>query len=293
MRHWKGTGVALVTPFKIDKSIDFDALVKLVEFQIANGIDYLVVLGTTGESAALNSMEKSQVIDCVVKTNNKRLPLVLGIGGNNTDLVCQELESRDLSEFSAILSVSPYYNKPTQQGIYKHFEAVSNASPIPVILYNVPGRTSSNMSPELVLKLAKDFENIVAVKEASGDLVQGMEILRNAPNDFDVISGDDMTALGLVLAGGSGVISVIGEGMPSAFSQMINFGLESKVKEAFSLQYKLMPIVEMIFEEGNPAGIKSLLSHLDIVGLATRLPLVEASLELNERIGGFLDNFDS
>ena len=293
MRQWKGTGVALVTPFKIDKSIDFEALIKLVEFQIDNGIDYLVVLGTTAESAALTDLEKVQVIDCVVKTNKKRLPLVLGIGGNNTGLVCQELQTRDLSDFSAVLSVSPFYNKPTQQGIYKHFEAVSKASPLPVILYNVPGRTASNMGAELIVKLAEDFKNIVAVKEASGDLVQGMEILRSAPDDFDVISGDDMTALSLVLAGGSGVISVIGEGMPAEFSQLINFGLESNVEKAFSLQFKLMPIIEMIFEEGNPAGIKSLLSHLNIAGLATRLPLLEASLDLNERIGGFLEDFNS
>ena len=293
MRQWKGTGVALVTPFKIDKSIDFEALIKLVEFQIDNGIDYLVVLGTTAESAALTDLEKDQVIDCVVKTNKKRLPLVLGIGGNNTGLVCQELQTRDLSGFSAVLSVSPFYNKPTQQGIYKHFEAVSKASPLPIILYNVPGRTASNMGAELIVKLAEDFKNIVAVKEASGDLVQGMEILRSAPDDFDVISGDDMTALSLVLAGGSGVISVIGEGMPAEFSQLINFGLESNVEKAFSLQFKLMPIIEMIFEEGNPAGIKSLLSHLNIAGLATRLPLLEASLDLNERIGEFLEDFNS
>ena len=293
MRQWKGTGVALVTPFKIDKSIDFEALIKLVEFQIDNGIDYLVVLGTTAESVALTDLEKDQVIDCVVKTNKKRLPLVLGIGGNNTGLVCQELQTRDLSDFSAVLSVFPFYNKPTQQGIYKHFEAVSKASPLPVILYNVPGRTASNMGAELIVKLAEDFKNIVAVKEASGDLVQGMEILRSAPDDFDVISGDDMTALSLVLAGGSGVISVIGEGMPAEFSQLINFGLESNVEKAFSLQFKLMPIIEMIFEEGNPAGIKSLLSHLNIAGLATRLPLLEASLDLNERIGGFLEDFNS
>jgi 4-hydroxy-tetrahydrodipicolinate synthase len=293
MRQWKGTGVALVTPFKIDKSIDFEALIKLVEFQIDNGIDYLVVLGTTAESAALTDLEKDQVIDCVVKTNKKRLPLVLGIGGNNTGLVCQELQTRDLSDFSAVLSVSPFYNKPTQQGIYKHFEAVSKASPLPIILYNVPGRTASNMGAELIVKLAEDFKNIVAVKEASGDLVQGMEILRSAPDDFDVISGDDMTALSLVLAGGSGVISVIGEGMPAEFSQLINFGLESNVEKAFSLQFKLMPIIEMIFEEGNPAGIKSLLSHLNVAGLATRLPLLEASLDLNERIGGFLEDFNS
>lgn len=293
MRQWKGTGVALVTPFKIDKSIDFEALIKLVEFQIDNGIDYLVVLGTTAESAALTYLEKDQVIDCVVKTNKKRLPLVLGIGGNNTGLVCQELQTRDLSDFSAVLSVSPFYNKPTQQGIYKHFEAVSKASPLPIILYNVPGRTASNMGAKLIVKLAEDFKNIVAVKEASGDLVQGMEILRSAPDDFDVISGDDMTALSLVLAGGSGVISVIGEGMPAEFSQLINFGLVSNVEKAFSLQFKLMPIIEMIFEEGNPAGIKSLLSHLNIAGLATRLPLLEASLDLNERIGGFLEDFNS
>ena len=218
MQSLIGTGVALVTPFNNDFTIDVEALRRIVNFSIDGGVEYLVVLGTTAENATLSADEKELVIATVIEVNAGRLPLVLGVGGNNTLKVVEELRTRDLSAFEAILSVSPYYNKPSQEGIYQHFKAVSEASPIPVILYNVPGRTSSNMLPSTVIRLANDFENVVAIKEAAGDLVQAMQLIKDKPKDFLVISGDDMIALPIVLAGGAGVISVIGQGFPKEFS---------------------------------------------------------------------------
>jgi 4-hydroxy-tetrahydrodipicolinate synthase len=288
MQSLIGTGVALVTPFKEDFSIDTEALIRIVNFSIDGGIEYLVVMGTTAENATLSAAEKELVIQTVVEANKGRLPLVLGVGGNNTMELVSELKTRDLSSFTAILSVSPYYNKPTQEGIYQHFKAIAEASPIPVILYNVPGRTSSNMLPETVLRLANDFKNIVAIKEASGDLVQCFQILKDKPKDFLVISGDDMTALSLVLAGGSGVISVIGQGFPIAFSEMIRLGLNRKVDEAFHIQYDLSNCITMIFEQGNPAGIKEVFHSLGIAENVVRLPLVKVDEELANRISQFI-----
>ena len=284
MKSLIGTGVALVTPFNKDFSVDVEALKRIVNYQINNGISYLVVLGTTAESATLNQEEKELVIQTVIETNNGRLPLVLGVGGNNTSQVVEELKTRDFSKFSAILSVSPYYNKPTQEGIYQHFKAISDASPIPVILYNVPGRTASNMFPETVIRLANDFKNIIAIKEAAGDIVQAMKIIEHKPNDFLVISGDDMIALPIVLAGGSGVISVIGQGFPRAFSQLIQFGLERKVDEAYKLQYQLAESIDMIFEQGNPGGIKEVLKSLGLSTNVLRLPLVNVNEDLSNRL---------
>ena len=206
MQSLIGTGVALVTPFKKDFSVDVEALKRVVNFVIDGGVEYLVVLGTTAETATLSTEEQELVITTIVEANNDRLPLVLGVGGNNTYKVVEELKTRDFSKFSAILSVSPYYNKPTQEGIYQHFKAVAEASPIPVILYNVPGRTASNMLPSTVIRLANDFKNIIGIKEAAGDIVQAMKLIQNAPKEFLVISGDDMVTLPMVLAGGSGVI---------------------------------------------------------------------------------------
>lgn len=292
MTHTKsfyGTGVALITPFKSDFSVDVDALSAVVTHCIEGGVEYLVVLGTTAESATLTDDEKQLVIDTVVSTNKGRLPLVLGVGGNNTAAVVAQLQTTDVSQFSAILSVSPYYNKPTQEGIYQHFKAVAEASPLPVILYNVPGRTASNMLPATVLRLARDFDTIIGIKEASGDIVQAMEIIREKPEDFLVISGDDMITLPMVLAGGAGVISVIGEGFPSQFSQMVRLGLQGKVKEAYTLHYKLAPAIDMIFEEGNPAGIKAVFNELGLAKPFVRLPLVVASQELTQKIKSFLN----
>ncbi|RTY66694.1 4-hydroxy-tetrahydrodipicolinate synthase [Flavobacterium sp. GSP27] len=283
-----GTGVALVTPFKQDFSIDTEALKRIVHFSIDGGIEYLVVLGTTAENATLSPEEKELVIRTVIEANNGTLPLVLGVGGNNTLKVVEELKTRDLTAFTAILSVSPYYNKPTQEGIYQHFKAVAEASPIPVILYNVPGRTASNMLPSTVLRLANDFENIVAIKEAAGDLVQAMQLLKNKPKDFLVISGDDMIALPMVLAGGAGVISVIGQGFPKEFSEMIRLGLNRKTDEAFKTQYLLSDCIDMIFEQGNPAGIKQVFLSLGISENTVRLPLVKVDDSLANRIDQFV-----
>jgi 4-hydroxy-tetrahydrodipicolinate synthase len=288
MQSLIGTGVALVTPFKVDFSIDTEALTRIVNFTIDGGVEYLVVLGTTAENATLSASEKEVVITTVIEVNKGRLPLVLGVGGNNTMEVVAELKTRDLTAFEAILSVSPYYVKPTQEGIYQHFKAVAEASPKPIILYNVPGRTSSNMQPDTVVRLATDFKNIVAIKEASGDIVQGIQLLKNKPKDFLVISGDDMTALSLILAGGSGVISVIGQGFPIAFSEMIRLGLNRKVDQAFEILFQLKDCIDMIFEQGNPAGIKQVFQSLGIADNTVRLPLVKVDESLANRIGQFV-----
>lgn len=291
MKELRGTGVALVTPFKENGDIDRRGLESLVNFQVENGVDYLVVLGTTGETATLSKDEKDLVKQIVITANAGRLPLVVGIGGNNTKEVVSELKTTDLSPFTAVLSVSPYYNKPTQEGIYRHFEAVSNASSLPVILYNVPPRTGSNMTAETTLRLARDFKNVVAVKEASGDFDQALALLRDKPDDFLIISGEDKLALPLVLAGGSGVISVIGQGLPREFSEMIRLGLKGDSEAAFRLFFRLMESIDLIFEEGNPAGIKCLLALLEIAGPQVRLPLVPASDKLRQKMIKFVATY--
>ncbi len=290
MQSLIGTGVALVTPFKKDFSVDIEALHRIVNFSIDGGVEYLVVMGTTAENATLTSEEKELVIKTVIDVNKGRLPLVLGVGGNNTMQIVEELKTRDFSAFEAILSVSPYYNKPTQEGIYQHFKAIAEASPIPVILYNVPGRTSSNMLPSTVIRLANDFDNVVAIKEAAGDMAQAMQIIKNAPKDFLVISGDDMLALPIVLAGGAGVISVIGQGFPKEFSEMIRLGLNKKAADAFKTHYFLSDSIDMIFEQGNPAGIKQIFQALGIADNTVRLPLVSVDESLAERLNDFVKN---
>ncbi len=291
MKELIGTGVALITPFKSDFSIDVEGLKKVVNYNIENGIDYLVVLGTTAESATLSKEEKQVVIDTVVSANNGRLPLVLGIGGNNTMDVIAEMKVRDLSAFMAILSVSPFYSKPTQEGVYQHFAAIAKAAPSPIILYNVPGRTASNMLPETVIRLANDFDKIVAIKEAAGDIVQAMKLIDGCPKDFLVISGDDMVTLPMVLAGGAGVISVIGEGFPKEFSRMVKLGLDRNVDEAYKIHYKIAPAIDYIFAEGNPAGIKAVFKSLGICDDTVRLPLVRISDGLRAKIDSFCKNF--
>ncbi|WP_016988751.1 4-hydroxy-tetrahydrodipicolinate synthase [Flavobacterium sp. ACAM 123] len=285
-----GTGVALVTPFNKDFSIDTEALRRIVNFSVDGGIEYLVILGTTAENATLSQDEKELVIKTVVDCNKGRLPLVLGVGGNDTRKIVEELQTRDFSSFIAILSVSPFYNKPTQEGIYQHFKAISESSPIPVIIYNVPGRTASNILPKTVLRLANDCKNIVAIKEAAGDMVQAMQILKDKPDEFLVISGDDMIALPMVLAGGSGVISVIGQGFPKEFSEMIRLGLNRKVDEAYKIQYLLSDCIDLIFEQGNPAGIKQVFDSLGIADNFVRLPLVQVDESLCQRIDQFVKN---
>jgi len=292
MQKFVGTGVALVTPFKADTSVDFEALIRLVEFNINNGIDYLVINGTTGESATITKEEKKKIIEVIAATNNNRLPLVLGVGGNNTLEVVSELETADLTYIDAILSVAPYYSKPTQEGIYQHFKAIALASPKPIILYNVPGRTSKNMDPSTTLRLANEFENVIAVKEAGNNLQQYLELIKNKPEDFLIISGDDDLALSAVLAGGSGVISVIGQAFPKEFSSLINLGLEGENKEAYQIHFKLMKVIDLIFSENNPAGIKAVLQELNITSDEVRLPLVKASSELQKEIANFVQNLE-
>jgi len=291
MKELMGTGVALITPFNDDLSVDVNGLTNVVNFNIDNGIDYLVILGTTAESATLNTVEKQLVVDTVIAANKGRLPLVLGIGGNNTSDVVNDLKTMSLEVFTAILSVSPMYNRPTQEGIYQHFAAIAKATPTPIIMYNVPGRTASNMTPETVARLAHDFDQIVAIKEAAGDIVQAMKMIHSTPDNFLVISGDDMIGLPMVLAGGAGVISVIGQGFPKQFSDMIRLGLNRKVNGAYEIHYKLTPVIDFIFAEGNPAGIKAVFKKIGICGDKVRLPLVGVSESLRQKIDRFVDAF--
>lgn len=288
MEKLKGTGVALITPFTVSGSIDVEALKEIVSFTIEGGVDYLVALGTTAESVTLSKREKQLVTDTIIEANEGRLPLVIGIGGNNTAALVEELQTTDLSHFDAVLSVSPYYNKPTQEGIYQHFKALAEASPLPIILYNVPGRTGSNMLPSTTLRLARDFENIVAIKEACGNMVQVMELIEQRPKGFLVLSGDDITALPTILAGGEGVISVIGQGLPSVFSQMVGLGMDGNSDEAYELHYMMQEGMGLIFEEGNPAGIKAIFEILGMCRASVRLPLLEASSGLKNKIADFI-----
>jgi len=286
MKELIGTGVALITPFDAEGAVDHKALAQLVGVQITQGINYLVVLGTTAESATLNSAEKEAVLETVLEVNAQRVPIVLGMGGNDTQSILGQLAQVNADQITAILSVSPMYNKPSQSGLVAHFEAVAQASPIPVILYNVPGRTASNMLPSTVSALAKN-PNIIGIKEASGDLAQAMEILRTVSEDFLVISGDDLIALPMTLMGGHGVISVIAQAYPNRFTQMIQFGLSAQIKQAHALHYELMPVIDMIFEQGNPSGIKALLAAKNLCKNILRLPLVSVDQSLNDRIVSF------
>ena len=290
MKALIGMGVALVTPFKQDGSVDHKALARVVEYNISKGTDYLVISGTTGESVTITKDEKAAIVQTIIKTNAGRLPLVIGIGGNNTASVIDELQSTDLSPFVAVLSVSPYYSKPTQEGLYQHFKAVADASSIPVILYNVPGRTSKNMEPETSLRLARDVNNIIAIKEAGNSPEQYKILIENKPTDFLVISGDDDLVLDVVLQGGSGVISVIGQALVKDFSEMIHFGLKGNRDAAKTIEKKVMPLIGLIFEENNPAGIKAVLQQLGLCEELVRLPLVAATDDLKYKISTALKN---
>ena len=292
MENFTGTGVALVTPFKEDLSIDTKALQEIVEYTIAGGVDYLVALGTTAESVTLTTSEKRLVMQTISLTNAGRLPLVVGVGGNNTMAVVKELETIDFMDFEAILSVSPAYNKPTQEGIYQHFKTIAKASPLPIILYNVPSRTGSNMLPSTTMRLANDFDNIIAIKEACADQIQIDQLMQHKPEGFHIISGDDFTALSTVLAGGSGVISVLGQGLPSAFSRMITLGLNGDSEAAYQIHQSLLDGMHLAFEEGNPAGIKAVFEALQMCNGHVRLPLVEASDDLKGRIARFVRNLE-
>ena len=283
MSNLKGVGVALVTPFNEDLSVDFDSLTRLVEYNIENGTNYLVVLGTTAEAATLSAAEKQEVIKHVIKINNKRLPLVLGIGGNNTLEVKKQIEEADLTDFDAVLSVSPYYNKPNQEGLYQHYKMLASTGK-QIIIYNVPGRTGQNIEAYTTLRLANEFPNLFMIKEAAPNILQYFDILRKKPANFSLVSGDDEYTLPVTLAGGDGVISVIGQGYPKEFSTMVQLAFEGKVKEAYEIHNKLVEITRLIFAEGNPCGIKTVLAEKGIIKNYLRLPLVVASEGLQAKI---------
>ncbi|MEO6903918.1 MAG: 4-hydroxy-tetrahydrodipicolinate synthase [Bacteroidia bacterium] len=274
---YKGTGVAIVTPFNKDNTVDYKSLGKVVDHIIKGGVDYIVVLGTTGESVTLSTEEKQSVIAHVIETVESKVPIVLGLGGNNTQEILNSLKASNFNHIDAILSVSPYYNKPNQRGIYQHYKAISEASPIPIILYNVPGRTSSNITAETTLKLAEDFKNIIGIKEASGNIEQCMKIIKYKPKDFLVISGDDMITLPLIASGADGVISVVANAFPKDFSEMVRQIIAGNVLEAQKLHYKLSDIIEQLFADGNPAGVKAVLEMMNICSSQVRLPLVRVN----------------
>lgn len=283
MKSLKGLGVAMVTPFDKDHNVDYSALKKLTRYLVNNGVDYLVVQGTTGESVTLTEEEKKEVLSCVMKENNGELPIVLGMGSNNTKALIDTIKTTDFTGVDAILSVAPYYNKPTQEGLYQHFKAVADASPVPVVLYNVPGRTSSNILPATVLRLAS-HENIIAIKEASGSFDQIMEIIGNKPDDFLVISGDDAITQPFIAAGGDGVISVVGNAYPRLISDMVHASLEDDMPKSRELHYSILPIIPLLFQEGNPAGIKEILKFKEIGDNFVRLPLVPVSEDLKAKL---------
>jgi 4-hydroxy-tetrahydrodipicolinate synthase len=282
MNKFKGLGVAMITPFNADGTIDFVGLEKLTNHLINGGVNYLVVMGTTGENPTINAEEQAQILEKVKEVNAKRLPIVFGIGGNNTAEVVHRLKTTNLAGVDGVLSVSPYYNKPSQEGIYQHFKAVNDASLLPVIMYNVPGRTGSLISAETTLKIAQ-LANIVATKEASGSFDVCMDVMKNAPEDFGVISGDDNYTLSYIAAGMQGVISVIGNAYPREFSQMVNYALAGDFKNARHLHYKLLPIMKAIFMDGNPGGVKYILSKMGICENHFRLPVVPVN-EATEKV---------
>jgi 4-hydroxy-tetrahydrodipicolinate synthase len=284
MTQFIGTGVALVTPFDKDLNIDFNALERLVSHCIEGGVNYLVVMGTTGENPVLSKEEKRAVLDAVIEAAAGRVPIVYGVGGNHTGALVKELETFNFKGVSAILSVSPYYNKPTQEGIYQHYKTLSEYSPLPIILYNVPGRTGSNISAQTTLRLAHDFENIIAIKEASGDLDQVMKIINERPKDFLVISGDDNLTLPLIAIGGNGVISVSGQAFPSVFTEMVNQALKGNVSAARPLHYRLYELTNMLFAEGNPGGVKAALDLQNVIEPYMRQPLWPISKDLRSAL---------
>lgn len=288
---FKGTGVALVTPFHKHGTIDFNSLGKLIEHVITNNVDYIVVMGTTGESVTLSKDEKHALLHFTVDTINKRVPLVIGIGGNNTQAIIDCIKETSFEDIDGLLSVAPYYNKPQQRGLYLHYKNIASASPVPLILYNVPGRTSVNITAETTIKLANDFSNIVGIKEASGNLVQCMEIIKNKPKDFLVISGDDILTLPLLALGGDGVISVTANAFPAEFSEMVNLGLKGEFAKARNIHYQLSDIINTLFADGNPSGIKAALDILGLVPNTLRLPVVKVGRDVYNKLQAQINEF--
>ena len=285
---FKGLGIALVTPFLSDGSVDYKSLQRLVEYQIQNGADFFCILATTGETPCLTAEEKERIKNLVVELNKGRLPILMGCGGNNTAAVVEELKTADLSGIDGILSVCPYYNKPSQEGLYQHFKAIAKASPLPVVLYNVPGRTGINLKPETTVRLAKDCENIVAIKEASGSLEQVDEIIKNAPSGFDVISGDDALTFSMIASGAAGVISVIGNALPKEFSRMIRYEFRGEYEPARKIHHRFTELYSLLFVDGNPAGVKALLHEMGFIENELRLPLVPTRITTMQKMAAIL-----
>ena len=285
---FRGLGIALITPFRADGSIDEEALIRLVEFQIKGGADFLCIMGTTAETPTLTPDEKRWLKEMLVERVAGRVPLLMGCGGNNTAAVVRELQETDWTGIDGVLSVCPMYNKPSQEGLYQHFRAIAEASPVPVVLYNVPGRTGVNMTAETTLRLARDFENIVAIKEASGNITQMDDIIKNKPAGFDVISGDDGITFPLITLGAVGVISVIGNALPREFSRMVRLALRGEYAPALHIHHKFTELFKLLFVDGNPAGVKAMLHAMGMIENQLRLPLVPTRLTTMEQISSIL-----
>lgn len=287
-----GMGVALITPFKVDLSVDYDALEKLVEFQIENGTDYFVVLGTTGETPTLTDDEKHRIVDTVIRVNAGRVPIVLGIGGNNTVGVVEQIMNTDFTHIDAVLSVAPFYNKPSQEGLYQHYKAIATSTNMPIIMYNVPGRTGVNISADTTVRLANEFENVVAIKEASGNFKQIDDIIKKKPESFMVISGDDGITFPLITLGAAGVISVVGNAFPKEFSRMVRLALRGDLEGARAIHYRFVEMNELLFVDGNPAGVKSILSCMGFIENKLRLPLVPTTIHTYEKMNEVLQQLN-
>jgi 4-hydroxy-tetrahydrodipicolinate synthase len=284
MKKFKGTGVAIITPFKNDSSIDFKALGRVINHVVKGGVSYIVAMGTTGEASTLTKDEKHALVSYVTETVDSRVPLVVGIGGNNTQEVINTIMEIDLQGVDGILSVAPYYNKPSQRGLFQHFKAIATCSPLPLIIYNVPGRTSCNITSDTCLELANECDNIVAVKEASGDMAQIMRIIKGKPENFLVISGDDMLTIPVIAAGGSGVISVLANAYPAICSELVNNALKNNFKSAREIQFSLLEAIELLFADGNPSGVKAFMSLMNLCQNNLRLPLVPVNKNIYSRI---------
>lgn len=288
----RGMGVAFITPFKEDESVDYEAIIRLVDYQLQNGTDFLVILATTAETATLSSEEKNKIQKLIIERVNGQIPIVLGVGGNNTRAVVETLKNDDFTGIDAILSVVPYYNKPSQEGIYQHFKAISHATNLPIILYNVPGRTGVNMTAATTLRLARDFKNIVAIKEASGNITQMDDIIKNKPENFNVLSGDDGITFPLITLGAVGVISVIGNAFPREFSRMTRLALAGDYANALSIHHKFTELFDLLFVDGNPAGVKSMLNAMGMIENKLRLPLVPTRITTFEKIRSVLNELN-